>query len=320
MKRQLMATIMVVVATACGLWGYRRIVTHGPEVVAYETIPFGRERMETWIDATGIVEPRNRLEIKPPIGGRMEEVLVVEGQQVRKGEMIARMSSTERATLLDAARAKGADMLLKWEDAYKSTPLVAPLDGTIIVRNTEPGQTVTASDSILVLSDRLVVSARVDETDIGMVRVGQTVKITLDAYRDARVTGVVKRIAYDATTVNNVTVYKVEVEPQTIPPCMKSGMTATVGFLLAKVEGALTLPVDAVLSENGKSYVLVDRGHPEATPERWRILTGISSGGRIEVLAGLKGDETVLRKPFVIKTAEASGTSPFVPGPPTKKK
>jgi macrolide-specific efflux system membrane fusion protein len=286
--------------------------------VVFETAAFARERMEHTTEATGVVQPRNRIEIKPPIGGRMDDVLVDEGQVVCKGDIIARMSSTERATLLDAARAKGDAVLGKWEDSYKPTPLIAPLNGTIIARSTEPGQTVTAADTVMVLSDRLIVSARVDETDIGAVRVGQPARITLDAYRDAVVTGVVTRIAYEAVTLNNVTIYEVEVEPGVIPDCMKSGMTATVVFIIAEVPDALTLPSDAVTIKNGKSSVLVATGQPDA-PERRHIRTGLSAEGRIEVLAGLDGSETVLRKPFAVTTGKQAGKSPFMPTPPRRR-
>ncbi len=320
MKRIMIVLTILVVALVSGWAGYRHLDGATQSVGVYETVKFGRERLETRIDSTGVVEPRNRLEIKPPIGGRMDEVLVVEGQQVSKGEIIARMSSTERATLLDAARAKGPEMLKKWEDVYKSTYLSAPLAGTIIARNTEPGQTVTAADAVLVLSDRLIVSARVDETDIGLIKVGQVASITLDAYRDVKVKGVVKRIAYDAVTINNVTIYEVEVEPETLPACMKSGMTATVGFLLAESDNALTLPADAITVENGKSLVLLASDQPDGLPTSWRILTGLVSGGRVEVLAGLDGTETVVRKPFAITKAVESGSSPFMPGPPSSKK
>jgi len=285
----------------------------------YEQVEFSRRHMSRTIEATGVVEPRNRIEIKPPIGGRIDDVLVQEGQGVTKGEIIARMSSTERATLLDAARAKGEATLKKWEDAYKPTPLIAPLDGTIIARSTEPGQTVTASDTVLVLSDRLILSARVDETDIGSIEVGQSARITLDAYRDTRVNGKVARIAYEATTVNNVTIYEVEVIPEEVPKCMKSGMTATITFMVAEVRDALTLPADAVGTQDGKSFVLVDDENPDTPPEPWRILTGLTQDGRVEVLAGLDGSETVVRAPFALVTAKETGTSPFMPGPPRRR-
>ena len=58
------------------------------------------------ITTTGEVEPQNRLEIKPPIDGRIEKILVKEGQKVKAGDILALMSSTKRAALLDAARLK----------------------------------------------------------------------------------------------------------------------------------------------------------------------------------------------------------------------
>ncbi len=320
MKRNIVIVTVLVSLAVVGAFAWHWSRENGNGSVAYESVPFTHERMETTIDSTAVVEPRNRLEIKPPIGGRIDDVLVAEGQKVAKGDIIAYMSSTERATLLDAARARGTNVLEKWQDAYKATPLIAPLDGTIIARDTEPGQTVTASDSILVLSDRLIVSARVDETDIGMVQVGQRGRITLDAYQDVNVEGTVSRIAFEAITVNNVTIYEVEVEPDAIPACMKSGMTASVAFITAEAEEALTLPTDAVGSVDGKRFVLVKRDSHATAPERWRVLTGLSSSGRIEILAGLQGNESVVRKAFSIARSKSSvSSSPFVSSGPGRR-
>lgn len=320
MKKLLIVAGVLMVAGAAGYYLKSSPAGSGTGQAAYENVQFKRERIEKMIQATGVVSPRNRLELKPPVGGRIEEVFVEEGQHVRKSDAVARMSSTERAALLDAARARGDATLRKWEDAYKATTLLAPLDGTIIARNIEPGQTVTAADAVMVLSDRLIISARVDETDIGLIAEGQAARIVLDAYRGRTVSGVVRRIAYDAVTVNNVTIYTVDIEPAEIPKFMKSGMTASVSFMLAEVPDALTLPVDAVQTAEGKSTVLVG-GADAATPPRCvRILTGLTSGGRVEVLAGLDGTESVLKKEFQLKVAEDAGTSPFMPGPPVRKK
>jgi len=313
MKRKWMIIAVLAILIAGGLAGYVLLRLHNQDAVAYDPAAFSHERIEVTIESTGVVEPRNRIEIKPPIGGRIEDVLVKEGQLVTKGEIIARMSSMERAAMLDAARAKGPDVVRKWEDAYKTTPLIAPLDGTIIARNTEPGQTVTAQDSIMVLSDRLIVTAQVDETDIGRIQNGQAAKITLDAYPDVMVTGVVQQIAYDATTVNNVTIYEVKVEPAEIPRCMKSGMTATVSFSAAAADNVLTLPADAIQTRDGRSFVLVNGGRPETPPETRRILTGLSGKGRVEILAGLDGSEQVVSKSFKLQEASKS-RSPFMPG------
>ena len=74
------------------------------------------------VESTGEVRPDNRLEVKSPIAGRIETLLVNEGDLVEKGQIVAWISSTERATLLDTARAKGADELKYWEEIYKAAP------------------------------------------------------------------------------------------------------------------------------------------------------------------------------------------------------
>ena len=171
----------------------------------------------TLISTTGTVQPQNRLELKPPINGRIEKIFVQEGDRVTIGQTLAVMSSTERAALLDAARTQSKETLAYWEEVYKPTPLIAPINGEVIVRGVEPGQTVTSSDAALVLSDRLIVQAQVDETDIGKVKLGQTAVISLDAYPETKVKATVDHIAYDSTIVNNVTIYKVDILPKKIP-------------------------------------------------------------------------------------------------------
>ena len=78
-----------------------------PQGASYEPTKVTRGGLQVSILATGAVSPENRLEIKPPIAGRVEQVLVEEGQMVKKGDILAWMSSTERAAVLDAARAQG---------------------------------------------------------------------------------------------------------------------------------------------------------------------------------------------------------------------
>src|SRR6185295_1884406 len=111
-------------------------------------------------------------------------------------------------------------------------PVLAPIDGTIILRNVQQGQTFAGTDALFVMSDRLTVKAQVDETDIAQVALKQAAKITLDAYPQKEFPASVDKIAYDATTVNNVTTYIVDVLPENTPDFLRSGMTANVNFLI----------------------------------------------------------------------------------------
>ncbi|MCK4423007.1 MAG: efflux RND transporter periplasmic adaptor subunit, partial [Candidatus Omnitrophica bacterium] len=233
--------------------------------------------IETIISTTGTVQPQNRLEVKPAINGRIEEILVKEGDKVKTGDILAWMSSKERAALLDAARTEGAGKLDYWKQAYKATPLIAPINGEVIVRSVEPGQTVTSSDAVIVLSDRLIVKANVDETDIGKVKVGQPALINLDAYSQTRVKAAVDHIAYESKTVSNVTIYEVDILPAKVPPLFRSGMSANVDIIDNKKEKVLLIPLEAVIRKDNKDFVSLVKKNSRKAVEH-PVELGLSNG------------------------------------------
>lgn len=257
-----------------------------------ETVKVSRGNIIAQISSTGTVMPQNRLEIKPPIAGRVESVLVKEGQRVSKGQILAWLSSTERAALLDAARAKGAEELKHWEDVYKPAPVVAPLNGFIIQRGVEPGQTVTVSDAILVMADHLIVKAQVDETDLGLIKLGQKVNIVLDAYPDDEIEGKVEHIAYESELISNVNIYKVDIAPVTVPSIFRSGMSASANFILQDKKDVLLLPLRAVKKSNSKAYVFMKKnGNAELSPVQ--IQTGLDDSSNTEIASGLNEGDVV---------------------------
>jgi len=262
---------------------------------------------------TGVVEPQNRLEIKPSINSRIEEILVQEGDQVTKGQVLAWTSSTERAALVDAARSQGDKALAYWEQVYKQTPIISPIDGEVIVRSIEPGQTVTTNDTVLVLSDRLIVSAQFDETDIGRVELGKDAVIALDAYPSVKIKGTVDHIAYESELVNNVTIYDVDIVPRQVPPFFRSGMSANVEVLEKRRQGVLLIPVEAIEREDGKAFVTVKRKGGTGL-ERRAIEIGILNAKNAEVVSGLTVEDVlIVRDQAYTPQKRASGTNPFLP-------
>ncbi len=262
--------------------------------------------------ATGTVEPENRLEIKAPVPGRAEKILVKEGQFVQKGSVLLVISSTERAALIDAARGTGGiDEQKKWEEYYKPAPVLAPISGTIIARNVEPGQTFTTADAILIMSDRLTVKAQVDETDIAKIHLKQKADIILDAYPNEVIAAHVDKIAYDAKTINNVTTYIVDVLPNNTPKFMLSGMTANVTFLIDNKEGVLLLPTEAVKNKNNYFYVITEGSKSGDILEK-KVIAGATTndGNSVEIISGLSKDEAVL---IPNPKAKSKQTNPFMP-------
>src|SRR5262249_51821724 len=147
---------------------------------------------------------------------------VREGESVKKDQVLAMMSSTDRAALLDMARATGPDEVKHCDELYRATPIAAPLPGVIIPRNREPAQRIAPTDHAYSVSDRRVRAAQVDETDMAKVKLGQEVSITLDAYPNEHVLGRVSMIAFDARTVSSVTIYDVQIMPEKVPDFMRS--------------------------------------------------------------------------------------------------
>ncbi|MFO1518390.1 MAG: efflux RND transporter periplasmic adaptor subunit [bacterium] len=281
----------------------------------FKTIAVTRGDMKVTVEATGVVAPDNRLEIKPPIGGRIDQVLIKEGEAVNKGQILAWISSTERSVLLDAAEAKGPKEVDHWKDLFKPSPIIASINGILIARNIEPGQTVTAQDPIFVVSDRLIVRAQVDETDIGSVKLGQKASFTLDAYPGQTIEGKVSRIAYEGKIVNNVTTYEVDVLPDKVPDFMRSQMTANVTFLISTHPNVLILPSEALRVKDGKTTVFLPNPEGKGKPIAQEVQTGLSDGKRTEIISGLQEGEKIsvplLRFPKSAGPASGSPLSPM---------
>lgn len=269
--------------------------------------------INTVISCTGTVLPKNRLEIKPPVNGRIESVLVQEGDKVKAGQILAWMSSTERAALIDAARGKGEDTLKYWQETYKPIPLPAPIDGEVIVATTQPGQTITTSDAVVVLSDHLIVRAQVDETDIGKIKPDMKAKIALDAYPDTKIEAFVEHIYYESETVNNVTIYQVDLKPKEVPAFFRSGMNASVDFIEQGKESTLLIPQEATFKENNQDYVLVKQDNGKE-PLKTKVELGISNDKNVEVLSGIsENDRIILKtKKYSLPTNNV-GSNPFMP-------
>src|SRR5689334_2958254 len=100
--------VLILISGGAAYWWKSR--TRNPRGgVVTRTVQAQIGTVEDSVEATGEVSPLNRVEIKPPIQGRMEKILTEEGGQVKQGEILAWMSSSDRAAIIDAARAQGPE-------------------------------------------------------------------------------------------------------------------------------------------------------------------------------------------------------------------
>jgi membrane fusion protein, macrolide-specific efflux system len=285
----------------------------------FRAVPVVRDDLQITVLATGNVQPNNQLIVYPAISGRIEKIYVVEGDNVRKGQKLMDLSSTERATLLDEAAAQGPSILSYWQQLYEETPLLSPENGQIVYLPTVQGQVISTSTEIMVMSDHLMVNTQVDETDLAQIKLNQDATITLDAYPDNPIDGVVRRISYQSTLVNNVTTYEVDVWPIKIPNFMRSGMTANVVFNVSEKDNILLIPSESVQqTPDGQAYVLKAGPSKGSKPQTIAIQTGLTDGKQTEVVSGLNEGDKILIKTFSAgQVAQSSaGTNPFMPSGP----
>lgn len=182
------------------------------------------------------------------------------------------------------------------------TRVYSPMDGVVTVRYVQTGQIIASGISntgggtpVMMISDlsRLFILARVDESNIGEVEVGQRVDVTVDAYSSDEFKGVVERIAPVGTVVSNVVTFEVRIEVTSEnKSLLMPEMTADVEIVLTENDNALLVPANAVTTEGGRSVVMV-RGE-DGQPEEREVVKGINNGEYIEIISGLREGDTVL--------------------------
>ena len=226
--------------------------------------------------------------------------------------------------------------------------ITSPIDGVVLSKSVEEGQTVASSFSTPTLftivkdmTDMRVI-ASVDEADIGQVKVGQRVTYTVDAYPDETFEGTVTQVRNEATTDNNVVTYEVVISAPNPDLKLKPGLTANVTIYTMEQTGILSVPTkalrftptketvgpkDKIVDCQGTHKVWVREGN---TFKAYSVQIGITNGTRTQILSGIKEGAIVVVDMKETTTEADNQTasdeggsdekSPFSPGPPSKKK
>jgi macrolide-specific efflux system membrane fusion protein len=246
------------------------------------------------VQAIGNVEPENRVLVTPSVNGRAEEILFREGDIVKTGRVLAWISSSERTALLDSLKMKESTPAERKlvEEAYNLTPVVSPIDGMVIKRAVEPGQSVNAAKEIAILSDRLIIKTYVDETDIGSVKEGQKAEFYLDSFPKDKYEGNVLSIARESILKEGVTVYEVKILPARLISVLRSGMTTDVKVITAVKAKALYLPRKAITYKDGDAFVTMKEEKNKKVTEK-RVETGASNENTIEITSGVTENDTI---------------------------
>jgi len=178
----------------------------------------------------------------------------------------------------------------------------APFAGVVTERFAEPGAFVTptttasatagaTSSSIVELSEGLEVAAKVPESDIGRIRVGQKAMVRVDAFPDQRFEARVREIAPRAIKTDNVTSFEVELDLVDATPDLRIGMTVDVDFQTGRTPASTLVPTVAIVTENGKPGVLLVDDNNQ--PRFQAVELGSSSGSQTAIVNGLQSGTRV---------------------------
>ncbi len=222
--------------------------------------------------------------------------------------------------------------------------ITSPIDGTVLTKDVEEGQTVASSYSTPTLftiardlKDMRVI-ADVDEADIGQVKEGQRVTFTVDAFPDDTFNGTVTQVRQEGTTEDNVVTYEVVISAPNDSLKLKPGLTANVTIYTMERSDVPSLPTkalrftptqetigpkDKIVDCKGTNKVWVKDGR---TFRAYAVQTGITNGTRTEIVSGVPSDAKVIVEMKGADQSEAdmaapeTEQSPFAPGPPGKNK
>lgn len=218
--------------------------------------------------------------------------------------------------------------------------ITAPIDGVVLSKEVEEGQTVASSmttPTLFIIAQNLTdmrVIADVDEADIGGVQVGQKVTFTVDAYPDDTFQGSVTQVRQEATTESNVVTYEVVISAPNEDYKLKPGLTANVTIYTQEKLNVLTIPSKALRFTPSEKLLQKDQKIIDCEGENkvWTqdgnnikavsLKTGITNGILTEVLSGIKEGTSVITD--LASGAEDEGSTeqsnPFMPGPRNKNK
>lgn len=335
-RRRLLIAVGVVVLGGAAV-ALRPKPEAGPPKDDVRTAKAQTSDVQVRVTEVGSVEPQVKVDVKSVLSGKVVELLVREGDRVRRGQVLARvepdvnqardlsqvknavqearialnqaednnrrnvdllgqgllstregMESDSRyksaRAAYDAALEKyriveesGVPIALAEAGSVQRLNVTAPMDGVVIRRPVELGDTVTSGVSsfnagtvLMTVADvgTMIVKAGVNEVDIGKVRLQQPVRVSLDAYPKVRFAGTIQRIAPAARLEDKVKVFDVEIAIERQGAELRTGMTANIDVLGERREKVLTVPVEALFRQDEAEVVYVRKPPPAAAQQK----------------------------------------------------
>ena len=337
-----------------------------------ELVTVSRQSLKSTVSATGTIRPVDSVEVSSKITARIKSVLVKENDVVKAGQTVAILDGKDYEATKDQASYKVANTrskynraeylysigakskeeledaeydydtaessLSKTESDLAETVITAPMDGIVVGEPKTAGTMAVQGNSnptvIMTIADlsRKQILAKVDETDIGSVRVGQKATFTVDTYTGRTFTATVSKISQTDVTNSwntnssnsssssssaSVIYYYVVLDVDDPDNLLLPAMTARVEIVTDEKENTLAVPISALKTDSTGSYVMVYKEGAgkdgAASQEKRYVTTGIYSDEYVEILDGLSDGD---RLAISYKAKSSSANKGGMGGPP----
>jgi len=352
--------LVVLIAAGVYGYQYYQGQQEAKKAAAVETTPVVRMNLKSTVSATGTIKPVNSVEVSSKVTARIKDVLVKENDTVTAGQTVATLDATDYTEKRNQAQYKvantkakyeraqylysiGADTQEELEDAkmnydtavsslaesqsnMNEMTIVAPMSGVVVGEPQTPGTMAVQGTSNPTVIMRIAdmsskqILAKVDETDIGSVKVGQSATFTVDSFNGKTFTARVSKISQTDTSnswnINtsssssssssssaSVIYYYVTLDVDDPDNQLLPAMTARVEINTAEKNDALVVPLSTLKTDAKGSYVIVK--NEDGTQENRYVSTGIYSDEYVEILDGLSEGEQVVST-YVAKSADSA--------------
>ncbi len=363
------AAVVLIAASVYG-YQYYQGQQEAKKAAAVETTPVIRMNLKSTVSATGTIKPVNSVEVSSKVTARIKNVLVKENDTVTAGQTVATLDATDYEEKRNQAQYKvtntkakyeraqylysiGADTQEDLEDArmnydtavsslaesqsnMNEMTIVAPMSGVVVGEPQTPGTMAVQGTSNPTVIMRIAdmsskqILAKVDETDIGSVKVGQEATFTVDSFNGKTFTARVSKISQTDTSnswnINtsssssssssstaSVIYYYVTLDVDDPENVLLPAMTARVEINTAEKNDALVVPLSTLKTDTHGSYVIVK--NDDGTQENRYVSTGIYSDEYVEILEGISEGEQVVST-YVANASTTSSSKKNVRGGP----
>lgn len=234
-----------------------------------------KKTLNDYVITNGEVESQSAVEVFPSMGGKVQQINVLLGSQVKKGDVIAKIDPSEPGT------------------KYALSPVEAPISGSIVSIPLKVGTKVTTNSAVTMIGDidNLQISASVPERYVSELKTGLKAEITVEAYPDVIFMATVSRVSpvVDAATRTKQVIMNFDKKDSRV----NAGMFAKVKLYTSKYSGKLVVPSDAIITnDDDVSYLFVV--NDDYTVSRRTVKTGKAIDGMIQVTDNLMAGERVV--------------------------